>query len=179
MSNQYHVFLGLTPPAGFFEQWQNFQRGKARPDLKWSMWYKIHLTLFFWPALSFAELQLLHGQLIPIFEHYHLPESQMKGFHFFLTPEVLYLREVSEDVLEYHNLLEQKLQALPGLPEWEQRRTFTPHWTIARKFHTAKLTEKAEYFHALDKFAYSGRASSVCLFFSKNGMYIPFPFISG
>lgn len=177
MVETYHAFLGLTPPTGFFEYWHAFQRGKAKPKLKWSPWYKIHLTLFFWPALSLVNLLEMKSKIHSIAGSLSLPQSSINGFHFFLRPEVLYLREISDSILQFHDHLEKKLLSIPNLPTWEQRKTYTPHWTIARKFHTAELAETPAYFHSLDSFSYSGTVTSFCLFFSRNGIYIPFPFI--
>lgn len=172
MDNQYHVFLGLVPSSEMSERIKKFQRGKAKPSLKWIPYEKLHLTLFFWPALSEMEYNQLFEEInLFNFNHNILKEmeSSIKGYHFFLGAKVLYLKEISETVFNIHRIFKPLLEKV-SFPFLE-RKEFVPHWTFARKFHVSYLQKYKEYFYALDKFIMMQKIHEIGLFISKNGEY--------
>lgn len=173
--NNARGFLGFSPPQGLIPQWREFQKGREKPPLRFSPWFKIHLTLVFWPSLSRLEFESLRNALSSA--KIQPPEeifSEIKGFHFFLRTQVLYLKEKSEAIIEWQQSLTRIIAEL-NLPFPPEQRDFTPHWTIARKFQPGLLESHRKYFRDLDSFALKGSPGSFSLYYSKNGVYEAYP----
>ena len=171
-----HAFLGLSPAKGLLKKIQNFYAGPKPPvNLKMQPWYKMHLTLLFWPKVTPEDLfRLKQGFSHALRNNVPSVSSSIQGFHFFLRPQVLYLRETSQEVIDLQNsMAEIAARLFPDFLPQKNSDTFTPHWTIARKFHTAMLGEKPEFFRELDQFKNEGKVPGLSLYYSYGGRYEP------
>lgn len=178
ISTPHHAFLGLSPTRGLIPAYRNFLAENKMPkNLKPQPWYKLHLTLLFWPQIFTEQLPWLIDALDELFRkmEVHL-ESSIKGFHFFVGPQVLYFRETNDSIIEFqknaYNFMQKKTY---DIPQVKREENFTPHWTIGRKFHTSMLKGNSGFFQNLDIFNVSGSIPSVCLYYSYKGRYEPLP----
>lgn len=177
MAVKRNVFLGLTPASGLIPAWSSFLAEKKPKELKFSPWYKMHLTLFFWPGLTREETVSLYNELNEleiVRESGHA--SDIRGFSFFKRPQVLYLKEMSDEIIDLHRRLYPHTRNLKTGPEPRDPERFVPHWTIARKFTPPLLKRENSFFNRLDSFTNRGSVPAIELFFSFNGRYEPLPF---
>ncbi len=171
------VFLALSPPSGLIPVWHAFLKGKEKPPLRFTPWYKLHLTLFFWAQADRDKMLRIHEAIKNIVPP--LPggfTSQIEGFHFFLRPQVLYFKEISVQVQNYYKNLSAHMAELPKDIRPEIRNEFIPHWTLARKFTPQVLEKNAAFFKQLGAFRHSSVPGSVSLYYSIDGIYEPHPF---
>ncbi|RME89139.1 MAG: hypothetical protein D6767_08960 [Candidatus Hydrogenedentota bacterium] len=178
-----NVFLGLDVPQGFLQKWEAFQqeqfaRGK-QPNLRWTPWYKFHLTILFWPSLSRSTFyQILSSLQNPSIADEITSaklHSSIQGFHFFLRSQVLFLKETSEDIFNFHKKMVNLVSKDTSIPSLASRNHFVPHWTAARKFHSYHLQKQQSYFTALNSFEHSSEITCISLYFSRNGIYESHP----
>lgn len=172
------VFLGLSPAQGLIYQWQKLRKGIEKPrQLRFTPWYKLHLTLAFWPSLDFDSFLTLHKKIKPLVDSCALPLSEIQGFHYFQRNKVLFLKETGQELVEYRQQLFESLKGFEPAIAVQNNNDFIPHWTIARKFEPYMLKKYRPFFYELDAFNHSGRANSIALYRSFEGRYEAHPFI--
>ena len=176
MYEKTHAFIAIHPPKGLISSLQKLlvdtEKDSSPPEINWSPWYKYHLTLFFWPALSFKEVVRGREQLAELSKRLLMPSVKIRGFSYFEKAKALYLNETSSEIHELYRLMASKLTETI-LPGPEKRESFIPHWTIARKFHPAQLKKHQLFFQQLDSFSLSARADRISFFITRPGWYSP------
>ncbi|MDH5716578.1 MAG: hypothetical protein OEZ22_02955 [Spirochaetia bacterium] len=179
---KYRAFLALPPPEGLLEMFKKFQKGKEKPPLRWSAPEKIHLTLFFWPSLNRNEFNNLWEYLMPKLKDNNLLKkykSDIRGFHFFPKAQVIFLREISEEIFNLYENIKGNIKDIPKEFDFNKSESFTPHWTLARKFRYSHLIKYKKYFQSLDTFSFSEKTPSPVLYLSVDSIYESKPFIKG
>ena len=170
-----NAFLGLMPSLGLIPKFYEFQAMHGLPNLKWIPWYKLHLTLFFWPTLPFADFIEIYNLIQQ--SQGHLPQkaiSQIQGFDYFSKASVLYLRESSEEIFKLQEIIEKKIIInLPTHLQPQKNKSFIPHWTIARKFTPNSIQHNRHYFESLDSFNHNGNLNYLCFFRTLKDRYSP------
>ncbi len=172
---KYHAFLGLAPPAGLIPKWRALMATAPKSTARLQPWYRLHLTLHFWGAVTRSDFFELLSHLRRWKGSAATPESQICGVDVFTRHSILYFRETSRDILHLHDLAQKFIVSLPDYLHGEVRKEFTPHWTIARKFHRETYPQLSEFFLTLENFRHSGRTPAIELYFSEGGTYEAHP----
>ncbi|MCS6984230.1 MAG: 2'-5' RNA ligase family protein [Leptospiraceae bacterium] len=135
-------------------------------------WYKLHLTVHFWPSLSRAEFfEVLH--FLRKFRDDLKPRifCQISGFDVFQRAGVLYLCEKSPQVRNLKERLLPLIQQLPSSLQGETQRPFVPHWTVLRRYDPYWLTKPPSFLEKLKDFYLEGYSPALEFYFSAYGIY--------
>lgn len=172
---KYHAFLGLTPPTGLIPKWRALMATAPHSTVRLQPWYRLHLTLHFWGAVTRADFFNLLAYLRRWDDNATMPESQICGVDVFTHHSILYLRETSQEILHLRDSAQKFILSLPNYLHGEVSRQFTPHWTIARKFHPQEKQKLRDFVLTLENFRHTGQSPAVELCFSDGGIYEAHP----
>lgn len=137
------AFIGLEIPENIRDLYTSICKPMHKSsNLSFIRRDKMHITLAFFPDLSMGKVQDIKAMLEEInIERFNINCGNIGLFKRKGIPSTIFIKISSETLLEYNNILHDKLNQINI--HYDNRKPFTPHITLAR---IKEVTSEGDFF---------------------------------